>query len=330
MSKKITLTGDGSWATALAYVLLKNGTEVIWHVRTPEILESLKNNHYNSHYLRFIHFNGLRPTLCASLDEAIMQSDTLLSVVPAAFIQDVFNPVSPSLLKNKRVVSATKGLIPEKKMTPCAYFREQLQVPADHIAFVSGPSHAEEVAQEKTTFLGCFSENTELAHETSGMLRNKYIYTAVSSDISGAEYASAMKNVMAIAAGICHGMGYGDNFSAVLAAYASREIREFLNVAVPAERDINTFPYLGDLLVTLYSQHSRNRIFGNMIGRGYNVKSAQMEMEMIAEGYYACSALCETASRLQIPVPVCEAVANILYKNAEPRSEIQQLVLNLR
>jgi glycerol-3-phosphate dehydrogenase (NAD(P)+) len=329
MSKKITITGDGSWATALAYVLLKNGTEVIWHIRTPEILDSLKKNNFNSHYLRFIHFNGLRPTLCSSLEDAISQSNKLLVVVPAAFIQDVLNPVSASILKDKQIISATKGLIPGKQITPCTYFRDHFQVSSGNIVFVSGPSHAEEVAQEKSTFLGVFSQNTELAGEISGMLRNTFINTTVSSDISGAEYASAMKNVMAIAAGICHGLGYGDNFSAVLAAYASREIRDFLNVVVPAERDFNTFPYLGDLLVTLYSQHSRNRIFGNMIGRGYTVKAAQMEMEMIAEGYYACSALSETARRLNIPVPVCNAVNNILYKKAEPRSEIQQLVFNL-
>lgn len=329
MKKTISITGDGSWATALAWVLTKNGHHVTWHIRTPEVYESLTRHGFNSEYLRFTRFNGNRPDYTRSLTEAIEASEKLLVVIPAAFIRSSFQDVSPALMKDKQIISATKGLLPGLHITPCMFFGQEYGIPSERLVFVSGPSHAEEVTQENTTFLTAFSSNRMLAEEVAALLKNDYIITGVSDDIRGAEYATALKNILAIAAGICHGMGYGDNLMAVLAAAAVREMKNFLHVVAPKEREIISAPYMGDLLVTFYSQHSRNRIFGTMIGKGYTVKSAQLEMNMIAEGYYASEPLHQLSQEFGINMPVCSAVYNILYNDAEPHREIQQLVFNL-
>jgi len=330
MGTKIAITGDGSWATALAYVLTQNDHNVIWHIRTPEIYKSLKEGGYNNIFLRFTHFTTNKPVYTQSLTEAINEAEIVLVVIPAAFIQNVFNGIPSDILKGRKIVSATKGLLPGLNITPCNYFKSKFNISEEHLAFISGPSHAEEVAQENSTFLTVFSKNTEFSRTCAGLLENNYVKTTVSGDIDGAEYASAMKNVMALAAGICHGLGYGENFTAVLASSAIHEMNTFLNAHIPAERNITDYPYMGDLLVTMYSQFSRNRVFGNMIGRGYTVKSAQIEMNMIAEGYYACPAFCKIADDYRLEIPICRTVHNILYNNANPHTAIQQLILNLQ
>lgn len=329
MNNKITITGDGSWATALAYVLSQNGHKVTWHIRTPEIYESLKQNGINCDYLRFLHFSENKPAITQSLTEAVAASDHILIVIPSAFLQVTFDELPEDIFRDKYVISAVKGIIPDLNVTPCNYLKSRFSVDVQKLAFLSGPSHAEEVAQEKYTYLTVFSESRGLSVLVAGFLENQFLKMSVSDDVYGAEYTTALKNVMAVAVGICHGLGYGDNFTAVLVSAAIREIGAFIDAYVPKKRNITDFTYTGDLLVTCYSQHSRNRTFGKMIGRGYTVESAKIEMNMIAEGYYAVKPLKQIADENNINMPVCSSVYNILYKNENPRSEIQQLVFNL-
>ncbi|MBE7179209.1 MAG: glycerol-3-phosphate dehydrogenase, partial [Mucilaginibacter polytrichastri] len=215
-------------------------------------------------------------------------------------------------------ISAIKGIVPDEHLIIGEFLNQHYQIDFDRIVVVTGPCHAEEVALEKLSYLTIASPNTTLAAEVASMLNTRYIRTHVSDDIFGTEYAAVLKNIYAIASGICHGVGYGDNFQAVLIASAIREIKEFVDTVHPIDRDINESAYLGDLLVTAYSQFSRNRTFGNMVGKGYTVRSAQLEMNMIAEGYYASKGLREVQKRYGVEMPVADAVYDILYGQKSP------------
>ncbi|PKP22409.1 MAG: glycerol-3-phosphate dehydrogenase [Bacteroidetes bacterium HGW-Bacteroidetes-21] len=328
-AERIALTGDGSWATALVHVLTTNGQDITWHVRTPHILTSVREKSLNCDYLGSLSLDTNHIKLTDNLEEAIESCDILYVVIPAAFIHQMFEGIPKEKLKGKKIVSAVKGMLPGFYVTPCTYFSEQCDIPLNNLAFISGPSHAEEVAMGRTTYLTALSIDQQLATTIANILRNETIITRPAADIAGAEYATVLKNIMALSVGICHGLGHGDNLTAVLVAGAIREIEAFLNKKVPGERNILDYLYTGDLLVTCYSQFSRNRTFGNMIGKGYSVKSAQMEMNMIAEGYNAVPAIIDIAGKLGINMPISETVYNILYKSVAPRSGIQQLIVNL-
>lgn len=327
--EKIAVTGDGSWATALVHVLTAKGIKVVWHVRTPQVLESVSKKSINCEYLSSLSLDTRYIELSDNLTTAIEECTMLWVIVPASFIKNVFSGIDKNSLKDKKIVSAVKGMLPGVNLTPCNYFAEEFSVSHNNLVFVSGPSHAEEVAMGKTTYLSASSVNAELAKEVAELIESDYIVSRPFNDIEGAEYATVLKNIMAIGVGICHGLGHGDNLTAVLVAGAVREISAFLEKKVPANRNILDYIYTGDLLVTCYSQFSRNRTFGNMIGKGYSVKSAQMEMNMIAEGYNAVPVIIEIAREMNIEMPICNAVYNILYKSVSARSEVQQLIVNL-
>lgn len=324
-SLKIGMIGDGSWATAIVKILLNNNESVNWWIREQNILEHLKKFNHNPIYLSSVEFETKRLNLSNKINNVVENSDILFLVLPAVFLNEALTHIQKEKFKNKTIVSAIKGIVPEYNTIVGDYLQQQLGIQYNNIVIIGGPSHAEEVASEKLTYLTIASQNTERASIVASLLKCRYIKPGISNDIFGTEYSSVLKNIIAIAAGICIGLGYGDNFLAVLVSNAIQEIKHFLDKVHPILRDINDSVYLGDLVVTAYSQHSRNRTFGNMIGKGYSVKFAQLEMKMIAEGYYATKCIKKIIDINKISMPITEAVYNILYCNASPEHEIKKL-----
>lgn len=322
---RVAVIGSGSWATAIVKILLNNLEWVNWWVHEKEIADHLKQFHHNPKYLSSIEFDVNRLHLSNDLDYILQRSDILLFCIPAAFLHSSIKKASISLIKNKTVISAIKGIVPEFNTIIADYFHEQFKVPLQDFVVVSGPSHAEEVAQEKLTYLTVASQNSNTASVVASLFGCRYIQTSISDDIFGTEYAPVLKNIIAIASGICTSLGYGDNFQAVLISNAIQEIDRFVEAVHPIDRDIKSSVYLGDLLVTCYSPFSRNRTFGTMIGKGYSVKFAQMEMNMVAEGYYASNCIKKMNDALKVHMPICDAVYNILYNGKSPAAEIREL-----
>ncbi|MFW6327119.1 MAG: NAD(P)H-dependent glycerol-3-phosphate dehydrogenase, partial [Bacteroidota bacterium] len=223
------------------------------------------------------------------------------------------------------IISAIKGIIPDDNLTFAEFFNQYYNVPFSQVGIITGPCHAEEVALERLSYLTIASKLSKNSEILSGMLDCRYIKTITTNDIYGTEYAGVLKNIFAIAAGISHGLGYGDNFLAVLVSNSIQEIKRFLDKTYKNKRKVFSSAYLGDLLVTAYSQFSRNRTFGMMIGKGYSVKSAQLEMNMIAEGYYSTKCIKEINSKYMVKMPITDAVYNILYEKISPSIEIKIL-----
>ncbi|MFD0794759.1 NAD(P)H-dependent glycerol-3-phosphate dehydrogenase [Mucilaginibacter litoreus] len=330
-SKKIAVAGGGSWATANIKMLADNiiEKEIFWWMRNGDAAEYIRNYGHNPNYLSSVEIKIPAQNISTDLKTTIKAADFVLLNVPAAFLKEALQGVEPADLEGKYIVSAIKGIVPDENKIIAEFMHDTFRVPLQNILVISGPCHAEEVALEKLSYLTIASQNVELATEFAGMLNTRYIKTVVSDDIYGTEYGAVLKNVYAIASGICHGVGYGDNFQSVLISNAIRELERFVAVVHPIDRDIKESAYLGDLLVTAYSQFSRNRTFGNMIGKGYTVKSAQLEMNMIAEGYYAVNCLHQVNKQYQVEMPICEAVYAILYKKSSPVFEMQKLAEKL-
>jgi len=330
-TNKIAVVGGGSWATANIKMLTDNTTEkeIFWWMRNGEAVQHIREFRRNPNYLSSVEIKVPAQNISTDLKSLIQEVDFILLNVPAAFLKEALEGITPADLKGKKIVSAIKGIVPDENKIIGEFLNENYDVPFDHILVISGPCHAEEVALEKLSYLTIASQNTELAAVFAAMLSTRYIKTIVSDDIYGTEYGAVLKNVYAIASGICHGVGYGDNFQAVLISNAIRELERFVGEVHPIDRDIKESAYLGDLLVTAYSQFSRNRTFGNMIGKGYTVKSAQLEMNMIAEGYYAVNCLHQVNRQYNVEMPICEAVYAILYKKSPPVIEMQKLAEKL-
>ncbi len=327
---KIGVIGEGSWATAIIKLLQYNISNIVWAVRDPDMLQQMKENHHNPLYLSDVEIETEKITFETSVKETIRKSDILLIVLPAAFIESSLEGITETDFHGKFVFSATKGLIPTQHKTVCTYLHDFFNIPFSHLGFISGPSHAEEIALERLTFLTVLSENSEIANIVANALHCRFLKIITSSDVLGAEYSSALKNVMAIATGVCHGLGYGDNSISVLVSSAIREIQTFLNHMAPAERNLLNYVYLGDLMVTCYSQFSRNRTFGAMIGKGYTVKSAQLEMNMVAEGYYSVKSFIEICREREMEMPIVQAVYHILYERYSPSVEMKLLTDKLK
>ncbi len=324
-NSRVAVIGGGSWATAIVKMLCDAKHEVRWWMRDELAIDNIRKYGHNLNYLRSAEIKINPDHVSSDLNKVIDEVDCLIFAVPAAFLHTTLSAVNPEVFKSKYIVSAIKGIVPEYNLIIGDYFREIYQVPIDQILVISGPCHAEEVALEKLSYLTIACENQENAETFASMLNTRYIKTITSDDIYGTEYAAVLKNIYAIASGICHGLNYGDNFQAVLISNASREMDAFLAAVHPINRDIKESAYLGDLLVTAYSQFSRNRTFGNMIGKGYSVKSAQFEMGMIAEGYYAVKCIHEINKQLKANIPICRTVYGILYENISPLIEMKLL-----
>lgn len=320
---KIAVMGGGSWATAIAKICMEQG-DICWYMRREEQIEDFKKHKHNPSYLSTVQFDTARIFFSSNINEIVKKSDILIFATPSPFLKQHLKKLKASL-KNKIVVSAIKGIVPDENLNVSEYFHRIYNVPKDNLLVISGPSHAEEVAMEHLTYLMIGGHCRDKAKQLAEMLQCHYVKTSVVDDVYGLEYASVLKNVYAIAAGICHGLKYGDNFQAVLVSNAIQEMNRFLNIVDEKQRNINESAYLGDLLVTSYSKFSRNRTFGTMIGKGYSVKTAQLEMEMIAEGYYGTKCIYEINKGYKVNMPILNAVYNILYGKISPAIEIRVL-----
>ena len=326
---KIAIIGGGSWATAIAKIIVSHTHHIGWYMRRDDRIEDFKRLSHNPAYLTSVHFNTDEIFFSSDINKLVEDYDTLVFITPSPYLKNHLKKLK-TRIKDKYIVTAIKGIVPEENLVCSEYFHQVYDVPYDNLAVIGGPSHAEEVALERLSYLTVGCVNREKAQAFTEVLANNFIKTKVSGDVIGIEYASVLKNVYAIAAGICSGLNYGDNFQAVLMSNAVQEMERFMKTVHPIERNIIDSVYLGDLLVTGYSNFSRNRAFGTMLGKGYSVKSAQIEMEMIAEGYFGTKCMKEINRHLHVNMPILDAVYNILYERISPQIEIKLLTDSFR
>lgn len=324
---KVAIIGGGSWATAIVKMLSDNDQEkdIYWWMRNEKQVESIKKHQRNPNYLSAVQFDLNPEFISTDINFVVSNADVVILNVPAAFLKDALKGLSKKSFNQKILVSAIKGIVPDSNQIIGEFLQTKYHVPVDNIVVISGPCHAEEVSQEKLSYITMASQASGSAELVASLLKTRYIKTNISDDIYGTEYAAVLKNIYAVASGICHAVGFGDNFQAVLISNAIREMARFVDVVHPIKRDIKESAYLGDLLVTAYSQFSRNRTFGNMIGRGYTVNSAQLEMNMIAEGYFASHSIHQINKIHKIEIPICRAVYAILYEKHSPVIEMKLL-----
>lgn len=328
---KIAVIGGGSWATALVKILSEQSSnQVRWWLRSQADIDHIRTYHHNPRYLSDVFHSPKKVKVCAKIKDAIRDADYVVLAVPAAFVQEPLEGLKPADFLGKRVVSAIKGMIPDTNQLVTDWMEEKFGVPLDDICVIAGPCHAEEVAQEKQSYLTIASTNPDCSADFAKVITCRYVTAHPLADLYGVEYAAVMKNIVALACGITYGLGYGDNFQAVMVSNAMQEIRRFVTAVDPRDRDMSASAYLGDLLVTAYSQFSRNRLFGNMIGRGYSVTAAQVEMKMIAEGYYATKSIHTLNKSYGVAMPITDAVYRILYEGASPGSVMDELKAELR
>ncbi len=328
-TKRVAILGGGSWATGLAKILLMNVESINWYMRRQSQIDEFIALGKNPSYLTATEFDTSKINFTSNINDVVRDSDILIFAIPSPFLVQHIKKLRRRIA-SKIVVSAIKGMIPgDENLIISDYFHLKHNVPYENIAMVAGPCHAEEVALERLSYLTVGCKDREKAKMLAELFTSRFIKTNVSYDVYGLEYSSIMKNIYSIAAGICHGLKYGDNFQSVLMSNAIQEISRFVNATNYFHRNTNESAYLGDLLVTAYSKFSRNRLFGAMIGKGYSVKTAQMEMEMIAEGYYATKCIYELNEQYQVNIPIVDAVYNILYKRCSPLLEIRKLAEKL-
>lgn len=321
---KIAVFGSGSWATAIVKMLCENLDTVGWYMRSEQSLAYIKENKHNPNYLTSVEFHTEQLKLSNDINELIDYADILIFVIPSAFVQKELEKITTSL-DDKILFSAIKGIIPESGLIVGEHFHDILDVPFENVGVITGPCHAEEVALERLSYLTIACRDESKAEVLGNYLNSRYINTKTSDDIIGTEYAAMLKNIYAIAAGIAHGLGYGDNFQSVLMSNAIREMKRFIKKVHKMKRNINNSAYLGDLLVTGYSTFSRNRTFGNMIGKGYTVKSAMFEMNMVAEGYYATKSAYKINQKNGARTPIIDAVYAIIYEGKNPKKQFKKL-----
>lgn len=326
---KIAIVGGGSWATAIAKIVVGRTHHIGWYMRRDDRIEDFRRLGHNPAYLMGVRFNVDEIYFSSDINDIAQRYDTLVFVTPSPYIKNHLKRLR-TRIKDKYVITAIKGIVPDENLVCSEYFHEAYDVPYENLACLGGPSHAEEIALERLSYLTVGCSDNEKAKAFADLIACEYIKTKTSSDVIGIEYASVLKNVYAIAAGICSGLKFGDNFQAVLVSNAVQEMSRFLSVVHPLERSVYDSVYLGDLLVTAYSNFSRNRTFGTMIGRGYSVKSAQIEMEMIAEGFFGTKCMKEINRHLHVNMPILDAVYNILYERISPQIEIKLLTDSFR
>ncbi len=321
---KFAVIGGGSWATAIAKMLCVNLPEIAWYMRNEDAINHIKAHKHNPNYLSGVEFDLKKLKLTNNINEAIEYADYLIFAIPSAFVGGELAKMTTSL-KDKVIFSAIKGIVPETSLIVGEHFHEVYDIPFENIGVITGPCHAEEVALERLSYLTIACGDAEKAKIVAKCLSGNFIKAKITDDIIGTEYAAMLKNIYAIAAGIAHGIGYGDNFQSVLMSNGIREMKKFIKKVHKMKRNINDSAYLGDLLVTGYSVFSRNRMFGNMIGKGYTVQAAQMEMSMVAEGYYATKSAWELNQKHGANTPIIDAVYEILYQGKEAKKIFKKL-----
>lgn len=322
---KIAVMGGGSWATALAKLLLADNKEILWYMRRQDRIDDFVRLGHNPVYLSDVSFDVSRINFSSDINEVCNEADTLLLVMPSPYFKEHLKKITVDI-SDKYVISAVKGIVPDENLIITRYMNEVYGVKDDNLLVIGGPCHAEEVALERLSYLTIGCENTELAKIFSEHIAGKNLKTIYSQDVNGIEYAAVLKNVYAIASGIVHGLKSGDNFLAMLISNAIKEIERFVDVVAPCQgRNICDSVYLGDLLVTSYSRFSRNHNFGAMIGKGYSVKAAKMEMEMVAEGYYGTKCIYEINESYKVPMPILDEMYNILYNRKSAEKAIEAM-----
>ncbi len=325
---KVAILGSGSWATALAKIVMTNEQEINWYIRRQETIDAFVETGQNPGYLCNTNFDTSRIFFSSDINTIVAKSDVMILAIPSPYVKQTTGKIRRSL-KGKTIVTAVKGMIPDENMIVTDYLAHKFNMPQENLAVIAGPCHAEEIALERLSYLTIGCSNRERATEVAQLLQTNYVKTCVSDDVVGLEYSSVMKNIYAIAAGMCQSLRYGDNFQSVLISNAIQEIQRFAQAVVPAHRDIDASGYLGDVLVTSYSKFSRNRQFGLLIGMGYSVKAAQMEMEMIAEGYYGTKCIHIANESMKVNLPIVDAMYAILYERQSPTIVIQELTQKL-
>ena len=326
---KIAIIGGGSWATAIAKIVVRHTHHIGWYMRRDDRIEEFRRMGHNPAYLTSVHFDTKEIFFSSDINRIVQDYDTLVFVTPSPYLKNHLKKLN-TRIRDKFVITAIKGIVPDENLVCSEYFHQVYDVPYDNLACIGGPSHAEEVALERLSYLTVGCSDRDKAQAFCEVLNSDVIKTKTSSDVIGIEYSSVLKNVYAIAAGICSGLKFGDNFQAVLMSNAVQEMSRFLTAVHPIERSVYDSVYLGDLLVTGYSNFSRNRTFGTMIGKGYSVKSAQIEMEMIAEGFFGTKCMKEINRRMHVNMPILDAVYNILYERISPQIEIKLLTDSFR
>lgn len=325
---KFAVIGGGSWATAIAKMLCVNLSEISWYMRNDAAIEHIQKYKHNPNYLSSVEFDTKKLKLTNNINEAIEYADYIIFAIPSAFLDAELKNMTVSLA-DKIIFSAIKGIVPETSLIVGEHFHIQYDIPYYNIGVITGPCHAEEVALERLSYLTIACGDPDKACIVAKSLSGNYIKAKISDDIIGTEYAAMLKNIYAIAAGIAHGLGYGDNFQSVMMSNGIREMKKFIRKVHKMKRNINDSAYLGDLLVTGYSVFSRNRMFGNMIGKGYTVKSAMMEMSMVAEGYYATKSAYKLNQGYGAKTPIIDAVYAVLYEGKDAKSVFKKLTESL-
>jgi glycerol-3-phosphate dehydrogenase (NAD(P)+) len=334
-SLKIGILGSGSWATAIAKIAVDNGNSIQWWIRQEDNIAYFKKRHHNPHYLRNAYFNIDLIHFSSDIQEVIKNSDVLVLVIPSIHVESSLGQLPKDIFNNKKIVSAVKGVLPKRNVLLHEYLEEQFALPLQQYFTLLGPSHAEEVASEQLSYLTFSGIDEKATAEIASCFKSDYINTIVNKDVLGVQYAAVVKNIYAIGAGIAHGLEYGDNFLSVYIANCAREMKYLLQeIAAHTNTscdsiNYNASVYLGDLLVTCYSLHSRNRTFGNMIGKGYSVRAAELEMNMVAEGYNASKCIMAVNEQLKIDLPIITAIYEVLWHGANPAEAFKGIELLL-
>ncbi len=325
-NNKVAVLGSGSWATALVGHIAKKEDEVFWWIWENDIAQYLSKHHRNPKYLSNIKLPVDKLKISANIIEIIDKADVILCCIPAPFIYRSFKGIAAKDLDDKMIVSGIKGMVPELCSLVSSFFIDHIGISEENFAVISGPSHAEEVAAGKNTFLTIASMNEELGVRIENIIKDYFLFVNTSSEYKAVEYAGVIKNIMAIAVGIANGLGYGDNFKSVVATHSLKEMNAFIGATIQKEIDIFNSTFAGDLLVTAYSKHSRNRLLGAMIGSGYTVKSALLELNMVAEGYHAVKCIHNLIVSNGLEMPITQMVYDVLYNNSPPKKATEGLI----
>jgi len=336
------ILGSGSWGTAIAKILTDNGHVIYWWNRSEQAIHQMMETKHNPPYLSATYFNTDLLKLTTDPGEVIRKSDCIIVAIPSAFVTSILLPLDKNIFLEKKIVSAIKGILPEKNLLLNDFLKIEFNVPLENYFSVLGPCHAEEIAEEKLSYLTFSGIDKIVAHEIACKFKTNYLNTVENEDIYGVQFAAVLKNIYAVGAGIAHGLDYGDNFLSVLIANSANEMAGFLrktgiknievghqdSLPVPSNNTPNNYAasvYLGDLLVTCYSLYSRNRTFGKMIGMGHEVKSAQLEMSMVAEGYPASKCIYQINKVILANMPIAETIYRILWENLSAREGFTQI-----
>ncbi len=328
---KISILGNGSWSSALVKILCDNGQHVNWWMRDEKAIAHLEQRHHNLHYLSSVVFPVEKIKFYTDVEKCIDESDVILVGIPSAFLVSIFEKISSDVLKNKKIISAVKGILPNKNCLFNQYLVAEKNVLEENYFCITGPCHAEEVAAEKLSYLTFAGKDENVLQEIACCFQTAYLKTITTNDVNGVQYASVLKNIYALGAGIAHGLDYGDNFLSVYITNCFAEMQQFMEkFATTQQHHYNTSAYLGDLLVTCYSLFSRNRSFGNYIGKGYSIAATKAELNMVAEGYFASKGIFEICEKENVHLPIAKSIFEILWKEKNPKQLFKQLEKGLK